>query len=62
MEMLFSLHPSVLSLLRSLTYACESHNSDSLLGVPAEPRIIHVSQFIQDQHGVTTMLQHFLQK
>ena len=34
----------------------------SLLGVLGEPQIIHILQLIQDQHGVTTTLQHLIQK
>ena len=40
----------------------EPDNSDSLSGVLGEPRIIHILQLIQDKHGVTTTLQHLLQK
>ena len=39
----------------------EPDNSGSLSGVLGEPRIIHILQLIQDQHGVTTTLQHLLQ-
>ena len=36
-------------------------NPNSLLGVLREPRIIHILQLIQDQHGVVTTLQHLVQ-
>jgi hypothetical protein len=49
--------------LRPLT-ACtwEPNNSGSLSGVLREPQIIHILQLIQDQHGVTTILQQLVQK
>ena len=37
-------------------------NPGSLSGVLGEPRIIHILQLIQDRHGVTTTLQHLVQK
>ena len=40
----------------------EPDNSSSLSGVLREPRIIHILQLIQDQHGVITTLQHLVQK
>jgi hypothetical protein len=40
----------------------ESGNTGSLLGVIGKPRIIHILQLIQDQYGVTTILQYLVQK
>ena len=40
----------------------ELDNFGSLSGVLGEPRVIHILQLIQDQHGVTTTLQHLIQK
>ena len=40
----------------------ESDNPGNLSGVLEEPRIIHILQLIQDQHGVTTTLKHLEQK
>jgi hypothetical protein len=45
-----------------MTAAREPDNSVSLSGVLGEPRIIHILQLIQDQRGVTTTLQHLVQK
>jgi steroid 5-alpha reductase family enzyme len=46
--------------LRPLTAAYESQIT--LSGILGEPRIIHILQLIQDQHGVATTLQHLVQK
>jgi hypothetical protein len=40
-------------------YTREPDNSGSLSGVLREPQIINILQLIQDQHGVTTTLQHW---
>ena len=55
-------HVSVIVLQTSDGCPWEPDNSGGLSGVLGEPRIIHILQLIQDQDGVTTTLQHLVQK
>ena len=59
---LYGPHAPIIVLKTSDCCTREPDNSDSLSGVLGEPRIIHILQLIQDQHGVTTTLQHLGQK
>ena len=59
---LYGPHMPVIVLKTSDCCTRESDNSGSLLGVLGEPQIIHILELIQDQNGVTTTLQHLVQK
>ena len=59
---LYGPRASVIILRNSDCCIREPDNTSSLSGVLREPRIIHILQLIQDQHRVTTTLQHLVQK
>ena len=59
---LYGPHVLVIALKASDCSTRELDNSGSLSGVLGEAQIIHILQLIQDQHGVTTTLQHLVQK
>ena len=59
---LYGPHVHVVILKTSDCCTREPDNFGGLSGVLGEPQIIHILQLIQDQHGVTTTLQHLVQK
>jgi len=59
---LYGPRASVIVLKTSDCCTREPDNFGSLSGVLGEPRIIHILQLIQDQHGVTTTLQQLIQE
>ena len=59
---LYGPHAHIIVLKTSDYCTREPDNSGSLSCIIGEPRIIHILQLIQDQHGVTTTLQYLLQK